>query len=309
MRTASGLPIPADLAQRVHMSLLSGLLSHVGMRDTDTKAPAGASAAPLTEFAGARNARFALFPDSSLARKPPPWVMVTELVETSRLWGRTAAQIQPEWAEPLAGHLVKRTYSEPEWDAARGAVMALERVTLYGLPIVAARRVGYARVDPEAARELFIQHALVEGDWQTRHRFFHQNRELLDRGEELERRARRRGIVVDDEALYDFYDRRIPADGDVGAALRQLVEENPARRRRSCSTFSPDQVTGPGGGADPAVGLPGPVGRLPAVVRVRPGHGRRRRDRRRPAGHAQPGPARRRSPGRYPACARSWSPS
>src|ERR1700760_3007609 len=193
------LPIPAELAQRVHMSLLSGLLSHIGMRDADTKGNKGkGKRRPLTEFDGARHARFALFPDSSLARKPPPWVMVTELVETSRLWGRTAAQIRPEWAEPLAGHLVMRVYSEPEWDRRRGAVMAMERVTLYGLPIVTARRVSYAKVDPEAARDLFIRHALVEGDWDTRHKFFHHNRDLLDRGEELERRGPRRGPGVGD---------------------------------------------------------------------------------------------------------------
>jgi ATP-dependent helicase HrpA len=237
------LPIPAELAQRVHVSLLSGLLSHIGMRDTDTKARG--KRRPLTEFAGARGARFALFPDSSLARKPPPWVIVTELVETSRLWGRTAAQIQPEWAEPLAAHLVKRTYSEPEWDSRRGAVMALERVSLYGLPIVTARRVGYGRVDPKASRELFIRHALVEGDWTTRHRFFHQNRELLDRGEELERRARRRGLVADDEALYDFYDRRIPAQ--VTSARHFDSWWKKARGQTpDLLTFSPDEVTGPG---------------------------------------------------------------
>jgi ATP-dependent helicase HrpA len=235
-------PIPAELAQRVHVSLLSGLLSHIGMRDTDAKARG--KRRPLTEFAGARGARFALFPDSSLARKPPPWVIVTELVETSRLWGRTAAQIQPEWAEPLAGHLVRRTYSEPEWDARRGAVMALERVTLYGLPIVTARRVGYARVDPKAARELFIQHALVEGDWTTRHRFFHQNRELLARGEELERRARRRGLVVDDEALYDFYDRRIPAQVTSARHFDSWWKKARAETP-DLLTFSADQVTGP----------------------------------------------------------------
>ena len=166
------------------------------MRDTDQKTRG--KRRPLTEFAGARGARFALFPDSSMARKPPPWVVVTELVETSRLWGRTAARIEPEWAEPLAAHLVRRSYSEPHWDAQRGAAMALEKVSLYGLPIVTARKVSYGRVDPAAARDLFIRHALVEGDWQTRHRFFHHNRELLADAEELERRARRRGIVVDD---------------------------------------------------------------------------------------------------------------
>src|ERR1700761_5698564 len=238
------LPIPAELAQRGHISLLSGLLSHVGMRDTDTKAPARGKRRPLIEFTGARNARFALFPDSSLARKPPPWVIVTELVETSRLWGRTAAQIQPEWAESLAGHLVKRTYSEPEWDSRRGAVMALERVTLYGLPIVTGRRVGYARVDPKGARELFIRHALVEGDWTTRHHFFQQNQELLDRGEELERRARRRGLVVDDEALYDFYDRHIPAQVTSARHFDSWWKKT-RQQTPELLTFSPELITGP----------------------------------------------------------------
>src|ERR1039458_9522462 len=121
------------------------------------------------------------------------------------------AGIEPKWAEPLAAHLVRRTYSEPHWDARRGAVMAAEKVTLYGLPVVAARQVNYGRIDPAAARALFISRALVEGDWQTHHRFFHQNRRLLEEAEDLERRARRRGIVADDTALFEFYDRRIPA--------------------------------------------------------------------------------------------------
>jgi ATP-dependent helicase HrpA len=205
--------IPADVADRVHMSLLAGLLSHIGMQDTDRNPPAKAGKRrPLTEFAGARGARFAIFPDSVLARKPPPWVVAAELVETSRLWARVAARIEPEWAEPLAAHLVRRTYSEPRWDAKRGAAMASEKVTLYGLPVVAARQVNYGRIDPAAARELFIRGALVEGDWETHHQFFQRNRRLLDEAEDLERRARRRGIVADDDALFEFYDQRIPAD-------------------------------------------------------------------------------------------------
>jgi ATP-dependent helicase HrpA len=138
--------------------------------------------------------------------------MAAELVETSRLWARVTARIEPEWVEPLAGHLVNRGYSEPHWDAKRGSAMALERVTLYGLPLVAARPVTLGRIDPVLARELFISHALVEGEWQTHHKFFHANRQLLADAEELERRARRRGIVADDAALVAFYDRRIPAD-------------------------------------------------------------------------------------------------
>ena len=192
------------------MSLLSGLLSHIGMQDTDAR-PRG-KRRPLTEFAGARGARFAIFPDSSLARKPPQWVVAAELVETSRLWARVAARIEPEWAESLAAHLVRRSYSEPRWDARRGAAVATEKVSLYGLPIVAARTVMFGRIDPAAARDLFITHALVEGDWQTHHKFFARNQQTLADAEDLERKARRRGLIADDSALFAFYDQRIPAE-------------------------------------------------------------------------------------------------
>jgi ATP-dependent helicase HrpA len=201
---------PPELADRVHTSLLAGLLSHIGMQETDARAR-GRRRGPA-EFAGARGARFAIFPDSVLARKPPAWVVAAELVETSRLWARVVARIEPEWAESLSAHLVKRNYSEPRWDARRGAVMATERVSLYGLPIVAARPVNYGRIDPVAARELFIQHALVEGDWQTHHRFWAHNQRMLAEADELEAKARRRGIVADDAARFDFYDQRIPAE-------------------------------------------------------------------------------------------------
>ncbi len=206
----AGSHFPAELADRVHMSLLSGLLSHIGMQDTDAK-PRG-KRRPLTEFAGARGARFAIFPDSSLARKPPQWVVAAELVETSRLWARVAARIEPEWAETLAAHLVRRSYSEPRWDARRGAAVATEKVSLYGLPIVAARTVMFGRIDPAAARDLFITHALVEGDWQTHHKFFARNQQTLADAEDLERKARRRGLIADDSALFAFYDQRIPAE-------------------------------------------------------------------------------------------------
>ena len=202
----------ADLSDRVHQSLLAGLLSHIGMQDNQRKASDGSRRRGPAEFAGARGARFAIFPDSSMARKPPQWVMAAELVETSRLWARTVARIEPEWAESLAGDLVRRSYSEPHWDANRGAVMAAEKVSLYGLPIVAARQVNYGRIDPVTARDLFIQHALVEGDWQTHHKFFAHNQQARDDAEDLERRARRRGLVADDRAVFDFYDGRIPKD-------------------------------------------------------------------------------------------------
>ncbi|MER6845165.1 ATP-dependent RNA helicase HrpA [Streptomyces platensis] len=191
----------------IHTSLLSGLLSHIGLKDTDTK----------NEYLGARSAKFAVFPGSALFKKPPRWVMSAELVETSRLWARVNARIEPEWIEPLAQHLVKRTYSEPHWEQKMAAVMAYERVTLYGVPIVAQRKIAYGRIDPETSRDLFIRNALVEGDWRTHHQFFHDNRKLRGEVEELEHRARRRDILVDDETLFDFYDQRIPADVVSGA--------------------------------------------------------------------------------------------
>ncbi|MFI9610897.1 ATP-dependent RNA helicase HrpA [Streptomyces sp. NPDC052023] len=190
---------PAD---RIHTSLLAGLLSHVGMKDVKD--------GNKNEYLGARNAKFAIFPGSALFKKQPRFVMSAELVETSRLWARVNAKIEPEWVEPLAGHLIKRTYSEPHWEKDQAAVMAYEKVTLYGVPIIAQRKVNYGRIDAEASRALFIRNALVEGDWRTPHKFFADNRRLLSEVEELEHRARRRDIVVDDETLFDFYDQRVP---------------------------------------------------------------------------------------------------
>ena len=172
----------------------------------------GSGRRPRAEYLGARNARFAIFPGSSLSRKAPDWIVAAELVETSRLWARTVARIEPEWVEPLARHLVRHSYSEPHWEKKRGGAVALEKVTLYGVPLVVDRKVSYGRIDPVAARELFIRHALVEGDWQTSHRFFAENRRLLAEAEEVEHRARRRGLVAGEDELFAFYDARIPAD-------------------------------------------------------------------------------------------------
>ncbi|WP_444541910.1 ATP-dependent RNA helicase HrpA [Amycolatopsis acidiphila] len=188
---------PAD-PQNVHISLISGLLSHIGLKDPDKG-----------DYLGARGARFAVFPGSALFRKQPRWLISAELVETSRLWARVNARIEPEWVEPLAAHLVKRNYSEPHWERRRGAVMASERVTLFGVPLVVDRKVNYGRIDPELSRELFIRHALVEGDWDTQHRFFAENRALLDEVEDLENRARRHDLLVDDQTLFEFYDQRV----------------------------------------------------------------------------------------------------
>jgi ATP-dependent helicase HrpA len=190
-----------DDPDRIHRSLLAGLLSRIGLKDPERQ-----------EYQGARNARFAVSPGSALFKKPPRWVMAAELVETTRLWGRVVARIEPEWVESLAQHLVKRTYSEPHWEQPMGAVMAFEKVTLYGVPVVASRRVNFGRIDPEVSRELFIRHALVQGEWETHHEFFHANLQLLEEVEDLEARARRRDILVDDQALFDFYDQRVPAE-------------------------------------------------------------------------------------------------
>ncbi|WP_326548564.1 ATP-dependent RNA helicase HrpA [Mycolicibacterium sp. ND9-15] len=191
---------PADPA-RVHAALIAGLLSHIGLRDGDGR-----------EYQGARNSKFVLAPGSVLTKRPPRWIVVAELVETTRLFGSIAARIQPDVVERVAGDLVQRTYSEPHWDARRGAVMAYERVTLYGLPLVPNRRVGYSQIEPELARELFIRHALVEGDWQTRHHFFRDNAALRADLEELEDKARRRDLIVGDDEVFAFYHARIPAD-------------------------------------------------------------------------------------------------
>ena len=188
--------------QQVHSALLAGLLSQVGLRDE--RKP--------REYVGARNTRFVLAPGSVLTKRPPRWVVVAELVETSRLFGRIAASVDPEAVERAAGHLVQRSYSEPHWDAKRAAAMAYERVTLYGLPLVARRRVGYASVEPDESRELFLRHALVEGDWQTRHHFVRDNAALRGELEEIEERARRRDLLVDDEELVEFFDARVPSD-------------------------------------------------------------------------------------------------
>jgi len=263
-----GAGIPAELADRVHMSLLAGLLSHIGMKDTE--ASANRKRRGPAEFAGARGARFAIFPDSVLAKKPPSWVVAAELVETSRLWARMAARFEPEWAEQLAAHLVKRSYSEPHWDSRRGAAMALERVTLYGLPIVTARRVGYARADPAAARDIFITSALVEGDWQTHHKFFHRNQRLLEEARELEDRARRRGIVADDAALFDFYDRRIPKD--VTSARHFDTWWKKARAQDpDLLTLAPADLDGPAADQVRTADYPASWGELPLTYEFAPG--------------------------------------
>ncbi|WP_415172436.1 ATP-dependent RNA helicase HrpA [Nocardioides sp.] len=222
----------------IHQALLSGLLSHLGMLDERARSePKGRRPGPR-EYLGARGTRFAVFPGSVLHRRNPPFVMAGELVETSRLWARQVAAIKPEWAERLAGDLVKRSYSEPHWSRRRAAVMARESVTLYGVPIVADRLVNYGRVDREVARELFIRHALVQGEWRASHRFLADNQRLLEEARELEHKARRRDIVVDEETLFDFYDARVGAEVVSGAHFDQWWKTR-RREEPDLLTFDP----------------------------------------------------------------------
>ena len=267
---------------RVHTALLAGLLSHVGMKVVHAvtrpggpqadRAPAERGRRPLAEYLGARSAKFAIFPGSGLAKKPPDWAVAAELVETSRLWGRTVAAIEPEWVELVAAHLVKRTYSEPRWSRSKGASVATEKVTLYGIPVVADREVLLARIDAPLARELFIRHALVEGDWQTRHHFFRDNAELIARAAELEQRSRRRGLVAGEDALFAFYDARVPADAVSARHFdtwwKQARHSTPGLLTLSLDTLLSDAAAdldtgaypqiwtsespGPGGGGHPA---------------------------------------------------------
>ncbi|HET7691048.1 MAG TPA: ATP-dependent RNA helicase HrpA [Nocardioidaceae bacterium] len=233
-----GRPAESPDEDAVHQSLLAGLLSHIGLRDPDRR-----------DYLGARNARFSVFPGSGLFKKQPQFLMAAELVETSKLYARVNAAVKPEWAEELGEHLVKRSYSEPHWSKKRAAVLGYERVTLYGVPLVADRLTSYAKVDPALARELFIRHALVYGEWSTRHTFFHHNRALLEEAEELEHRARRRDIVVDEHTLFDFYDARVGKDVVSGAHFDSWWKRV-RQRKPDLLTFDPAMLVHEGAAVD-----------------------------------------------------------
>jgi ATP-dependent helicase HrpA len=205
----------------VHRAVLAGLLSHVGLWDSLRQ-----------DYLGARGSHWAIAPGSVLYRRSPRWVMAGELVETNRMWGRTVARIRPEWIEHLGAHLTKRSYGDPLWDDRRAAAVCDERVTLYGVPI-ADRRVNYARVDRRAARDIFIQQALVEGRWRRSHQFAEHNREVMDEARRLENRGRRRDLVAGDEVLFDFFDERVGPDVVSGDGFdwwwRRTSAEDPQR--------------------------------------------------------------------------------
>ncbi|WP_136517853.1 ATP-dependent RNA helicase HrpA [Cellulomonas telluris] len=236
----------------IHQAILSGLLSQIGMqlatevqataKDAKGRGRVTSDRRARNEYLGARGARFAIFPGSGLSKRPPAWVMAAELVETSRLWARDAARIRPEWAEELGAHLVRRTYSDPAWSTRQGAAMVVEKVLLYGVPIVADRRVLLGKVDPAGARELFLRHALVQGEWTTHHAFFHENRRLLAEVGDLEARTRSR-LVVDDDVLFDFYDERVP-DDVVSARHFDRWWKDARRRDPDLLTFTRELLVG-----------------------------------------------------------------
>ncbi|MDN3653107.1 ATP-dependent RNA helicase HrpA [Thalassotalea ponticola] len=187
----------ANSSERIHQALLSGLLSHIGNLDENR------------EYKGARNSRFYIFPGSGLAKKTPKWLMAAELVETSRLFARMCAKIEPHWLEPIAQHLFKYQYSEPHWDKKQGQAMAYEQVSLYGLVVVPKRKVAFAKIDPQTSRELMILEGLVHGDIQLKAEFFKHNQDLVRKIQVLEDKARRRDFLVDEQVLCDFYQQHI----------------------------------------------------------------------------------------------------
>ncbi|WP_033084404.1 ATP-dependent RNA helicase HrpA [Colwellia psychrerythraea] len=182
----------------VHQALLSGLLSHIGQQDENR------------EYKGARGMKFFIFPGSALTKKSPKWLMSAELVETSRLFARMNAKIDPLWLEPLAQHLVKRNYSEPHWEKKQGAVMAFEQVTLYGLSIVSKRKINFNTIEPATCREIFIREALVNGDCVIKEKFLSKNQQLVASIEALEQKARRKDFLIDEQQLVDFYSDKLP---------------------------------------------------------------------------------------------------
>ncbi len=190
---------PADFP-KLHKAILSGLLSQIGQKTEDG------------DYLGARQRRFWIHPSSGLGKKRPQWLMAAELVETTKLFARQVAKIEPDWIEPLAGHLIKKNHFEPHWEKKRGQVVAFEQITLYGLIVVGRRPVHYGPIEPVLSRELFIREGLVRGEIQSRARCLKANSELLEQLDELEAKARRRDILADEETLFAFYEARIPAE-------------------------------------------------------------------------------------------------
>ena len=260
---------------RVHQSVLAGLLSHIGTRDGDRR-----------EFRGARGSMFVIAPGSVLAKRSPRWVMAGELVETNRIWARRVAAIDPAWVERIGAHLVKRSYGEPRWDERRGAAVVTETVTLYGLPVVTARTVPYDRVDATAARAMFIRHALVEGEWDTHHGFVARNETFRQRVQAMEARVRRAGLLDDDE-LFDFYDARVGPDATSGRRFDQWWKAAGVSQP-ALLDLTEELLAGGVHLADYPDTWRHGEHQPPAVLPLRPGRAARRRQRARPAHRAQP---------------------
>ena len=247
----------------LHRALLTGYLGNIAMR-LDEKL-----------YVGARNVKMSVFPGSALFKKRPEFILAAEIVETARLYARTVARIEPEWIEPLAEHLLERRYFEPHWDKARGQVVGFEKVTLHGLPIVKKRPIDFARIDADAAREIFIREALVTGELRTPGAFLRHNRDTVASIEALADRARRRDLMVDEEALYVFYDRALPADvWSAGRfeAWRKKTEKNEPR----ALYLSRDDVLVGDAAAVTADQFPDALliagSRFPLTYRFEPGH-------------------------------------
>lgn len=216
--------------EQLHLSLLAGLLGNIGCRADSGPPPGGAAAGNAAarrsrddddSYLGARGIRFWRHPGAHLSKKPGRWIVAAELVETTRLYGRGIAAIEADWLPLIGAHLLRKQLLEPHWERKAAQVVALERATIYGLVVYAGRRVDFGRIDPAAARELFIRHALVEGDWDAKLAFVAHNRRLIEQVQELEHKRRRQDVLVDDELIFAFYDQQLPADVCSGASLER----------------------------------------------------------------------------------------
>ena len=217
----------------LHKAILAGLLGHVAVKVENR------------EYLATRNRKVVIFPGSKVAKTAPKWIVAAEIMETSRVFARTVAAVQPEWIEPLAAHVVKRHYSEPHWEQKRGQVMGYEKVTLYGLDIVSRRRIPYTSVDPEECRNLFIRRALVEGEYRSRAPFIARNRAMLESVEEIENKARRRDLLVDDEVLVAFYDKHLPAEIVSGRHFETWWKSLPAEQLKALELSEEDVLQRP----------------------------------------------------------------
>lgn len=205
--------------EQLHLSMLAGLLGNIGCKSDEEDV-----------YLGARGIRFYRHPGVHLSKKPGRWIVASELVDTTRLYGRGIAQIDPLWLPGIAEHVIKKQLLEPHWEKKAAEVIAFERATLYGIVIYANKRVSFSRVDPRAAREIFIREALVAGEWETRLPFLSANRKLIASVEELEHKSRRQDVLVDDELIYAFYDQQIPADVCSGVSLERWYKEEVKRQ-------------------------------------------------------------------------------